>query len=222
MSFISKSLSAELKDELINTGGWNEYCPVSLDRLKLVEVIFSDFAGSIREGKLICLDVVSSNVINIFKNLLEAGFAINSVKLLSEFGYDDDKSMNANNSSCFNNRFISGTNRLSLHAYGLALDINPEQNPMLCLASAEENYINAKIYPSSGKDFMNRMLLKQGMVESFVENFFNNGFDVWGGLWQSPIDYHHFEVNRELAQKLVTSPQEQSEQLWLNHLQNCR
>lgn len=221
MSFITSNLPEQYKNHLLQSGGWNENCPIKLDRLSLVQVFFQDFTGQIQEGELICFDVAAQNILNIFKSLFESGFPINSIIPLSKFDYNDEKSMNANNSSCFNNRLISSGNKLSIHSYGLALDINPEQNPMISINEEENDFTNSKIYPALGKNYVNRLLLKQGMIEPVVEIFLKNGFDIWGGLWQSLIDYHHFEVNRTLAEKLAKSSKEESHNLWHNHLQNC-
>lgn len=102
--------------------------------------------------------------------------------------------MSANNSSCFNFRKIAGTDKLSLHAYGLAIDINPMQNPFIQ---------NSKISPANGKDFIDRSKIKAGMVEPVVEVFYKYGFTEWGGNWQEPIDYHHFQVPRQQIEALL-------------------
>lgn len=221
MNFISSNLSDEYKNHLKSSGGWNDNCPVAIDRLMLVEFPFQDFAGALKMGELICLDVVSQSVANIFKQLFEANFPIHQATLLDKLNYDDEESMKSNNTSCLNNRLIASTNKLSIHSYGLAIDINPEQNPMISFGNRSNFYTECKIFPSNGKGFLNRMLLKPGMVEPIVEIFFKNGFDIWGGLWQSPIDYHHFEVNRDLAAKLSSCTKDQASALWVNHLQSC-
>ena len=47
------------------------------------------------------------------------------------FQGSDDASMAANNSSAFNFRRVQGTQVLSHHARGLAIDLNPVQNPVV-------------------------------------------------------------------------------------------
>ena len=39
--------------------------------------------------------------------------------------------MEADNTSCFNYRVVAGTNRVSKHGLGTAVDINPRENPYL-------------------------------------------------------------------------------------------
>ena len=41
------------------------------------------------------------------------------------------------------------------------------------------------------------------MVEPIVEIFKKHGFSEWGGDWNSPIDYHHFQVPRNEIDKFV-------------------
>ena len=61
--------------------------------------------------------------------MYEANYPIEKVRLVDEYNADDETSMSANNSSCFNYRTISGTNKVSMHGRGLAVDINPLYNP---------------------------------------------------------------------------------------------
>ena len=51
------------------------------------------------------------------------------MKLIDAYGADDHRSMNADNTSAFNCRFVAGTSRWSQHAYGRAIDLNPIENP---------------------------------------------------------------------------------------------
>ena len=51
------------------------------------------------------------------------------VWLVDAYGASDDRSMEADNTSAFNCRFVAGTSRWSEHAYGKAIDINPVENP---------------------------------------------------------------------------------------------
>ena len=103
---------------------------------------------------------------------------------------------------CFG-RFITGNNNIpSIHSYGLAIDINPIQNPYITSKEQEENHI--KILPNSGKEYINRNNILPGMVESVVEILKKNGFKDWGGMWiyPRPIDWQHFQLPRPLAQLL--------------------
>ncbi len=51
------------------------------------------------------------------------------MELIDRYGGDDHRSMHHDNTSAFNCRFVNGTTRWSMHAYGKAIDINPRENP---------------------------------------------------------------------------------------------
>jgi hypothetical protein len=177
-------------------------------RLKFLSVSYYDFDRKIQnDGKIIVLDAVAPMVINIFKKLLQQKFPLQQVKLMDEFKGDDYLAMEANNSSAFNQRLIADTNEVSIHSYGLAIDINPLQNPVITL-----NYENgaARYFPTQGIKYANRLknidckTESFGFAESVVKIFYNNGFNIWGGNWDNPIDYHHFQTSRKLAGLLIT------------------
>lgn len=219
MNFNITSLNDKTKSSLIDLGIWSESCPVPLDRLCLANISHLDFAGNIKDGNIICLDIVAENVMSIFKELLEAKFPIEKADCFLGKG---EPTSNINITSCFYNRLIAGTTKISIHSYGLAIDINPNQNPVIYFEESEAEYAHARIYPKEGKSYINRMLLKPGMVEPITNIFFKNGLDIWGGLWHEPIDYHHFEVNRSLSEKLTSLPKEDAAKEWYFHLQNCK
>jgi hypothetical protein len=72
-------------------------------------------------------------------------------------------------------RNIAGSSRLSIHSYGLAIDINPNQNPH-CPSWAACN---------------GRNVLITNMPATFVNLFRNEGWG-WGGNWNSSKDAMHF------------------------------
>lgn len=51
------------------------------------------------------------------------------MRVVDDFGGDDERSMLADNTSAFNCRLVPGTSAWAQHAYGLAVDINPLENP---------------------------------------------------------------------------------------------
>ena len=94
--------------------------------------------------------------------------------------------MAANNSSAFNFRTIAGTNTISRHGFGMAIDINPIQNP----------YVRGNnVLPEAGRAYLNRNDVRPGMIVRggpVYEAFISRGW-IWGGNWNSLQDYHHFE-----------------------------
>lgn len=213
-SFSKSPLSNGLKQNMIKQNIWSSNCPVPLERLNLLKVSYIDFEGiEHHDGLLVVHDVVADYVIAIFRRLYENKFPIANVNLINDYNGDDDKSMKDNNSSAFNCRNILNSNDLSIHSYGLAIDINPVQNPYL-VGNYEYGKANLAVYPALGIEYINRRNIRAGMVESIVtangENvidiFSKYGFTVWGGDWNTPIDWHHFQVTREQAQIIAKLP----------------
>ena len=103
---------------------------------------------------------------------------------------DDEKSMTDNNSSAFNWRYIKGSTKLSNHSTGMAVDINPLYNPYYLSKRDRET-----IQPQSGKPYLDRTSdypYKMEVGDLCYELFTGHGF-IWGGDWESPKDYQHFE-----------------------------
>src|SRR5215470_19718540 len=75
------------------------------------------------------MDAAAESVLRIFTKLRKMRFPIAKARLINHYDGDDDASIADNNTSAFNSRNVAGTNTLSLHAYGLAIDLNPLQNP---------------------------------------------------------------------------------------------
>lgn len=212
MNNFSKSLiENSLREEMLRKNIWSPNCPVSLDRLNLLKVSYIDFENNHHhDGSLVVFDVIADNVLNIFRILYQKSFPINSIKLINDYDGDDKKSMIANNSSSFMYRPIENSNLISLHSYGLAIDINPLQNPYL---TTEYNIgkTAVNVYPPQGMEFINRRNIRPGMVESVMDEnnltiiniFEQNNFSIWGGRWNYPIDWHHFQVTRKQAETLA-------------------
>jgi len=179
-------LTAKDKAILTEKNIWKPACPVPLARLHKCQLSYVDFDGVKHDdGIMVVLDTVSEQVIAIFRELLAQKFPIHSIMPIDVFNGDDEASMAANNSSSFNFREIAGTSKLSMHSYGLAIDVNPLQNP----------YITGGVtYPDAGKAYLDRGNIRPGMVEPIVPIFAKHGFDVWGGDWETPKDWHHFQV----------------------------
>ena len=188
---------------------WQKDSPVPLDRLRLVNFPHYTFDGTIqKDGCFVVLDAVAEHVKKIVQTLFEMKFPLESAIPIEQFHGNDAASMEANNSSAYNCRKIAGENgRISIHSYGLAIDINPIQNPYIYFSSQDnqtEGRLN--IAPLSGIPYMNRHKLlnenQNGLCENIVDVFFQNGFTEWGGFWTTPLDWHHFQTPRTIAELL--------------------
>lgn len=196
-------LSEQLKSAMIAANVWQPDCPVPLDRLSLIsEIQYVDFSGLERDnGELVVLDVVAHSVESLFAQLFVRRFPIARMRLMHHYNGNDVLSMEDNNTSCFCHRPIEGSLMPSMHSYGVAIDINPLQNPFVTFEPGHEH--NPIIQPKAGWQYLNRHNQKPGMVEDAVLVFSRHGFNRWGGSWTTPIDFHHFEIPMSEVQALL-------------------
>lgn len=135
---------------------------------------------------------IVDKIINIFEELKNNNYQIEKIILIDEYGFDDEKSMMDNNTSAYNYRNIIGTKKLSNHARGLAVDINPLYNPYI-------KKINNKlcVFPKNSSKYINRDINCKYFIgkNDICYNIFKKHGFSWGGDWASAIDYQHFEYN---------------------------
>lgn len=166
---------------------------IDCDDLCLLKVKYYDFNNKVQNGEIICNKIIYNDLEEIFKELYNNKYQIEKIKLIDEYNYNDILSMEDDNTSCFNYRKILGTDKLSMHSYGLAIDINPLYNPYIL----EDN----SILPSNGREYADR---KKAFKHKIDENdlcyklFIEHGF-IWGGNWEYP-DYQHFERRKNVNQ----------------------
>ena len=159
---------------------------IRVEDLKLLEVTYIDFSGESQVGQMIVHKLVAEEVVDIFKILYEKAYPIDKIRLVYNYQGNDDLSMADNNTHSFNDRMIGKSKKMSNHAFGLAIDINPIQNP----------YVKGSvILPPEGKDYLNRETYQQGMVlkDDVCYHAFTDRGWTWGGDWDSLKDYQHFE-----------------------------
>jgi hypothetical protein len=195
VSPVSAALCQDMKAHRVLNAG----APVGCDRLRLVTYRYVDFDGSPRDdGRIVVLDAVADRVLQIFVALRARKFPIAKAKLMNAYDGDDDAAVEDNNTSSFNVRSVPGSTSISMHAYGLAIDLNPLQNPFI-----EKSGGKAGISPKAGAAYLDRRNLRPGMAETVVDIFAEHGFLVWGGEWRTQIDYQHFQVSRTMAASLI-------------------
>ncbi|MCA1325470.1 M15 family metallopeptidase [Herbaspirillum sp. alder98] len=174
--------------------------PVPCARLSRVSFDYHDFDGNVRQGAVVVLDAVAPQVESLFGELLLRSVPLAGAQPMEAFDGDDEKSMAANNTSAFNGRPMTGGGGWSKHAYGVAIDINPLQNPYVSQSGNGQQ----QVLPAAGADFLQRQPAQPGMAEDVVGVFYDHGFLIWGGNWKQPIDYQHFEIgSRAFVARLV-------------------
>lgn len=157
-----------------------------LDSLTLIDVYYFSFDKKLHKGQLVIHKDLEDEVQQIFEMIKILKFPIAKVIPIVKYGWSDDKSMMDNNTSCFNYRTIAGTNRLSLHSRGRAVDINPFLNPVV--------HPDGRIEPKGAK-YDPKVLGTLYSTHPVVLEFKRLGWR-WGGDFHSYKDYHHFDKEK--------------------------
>ena len=161
---------------------------IVLDTLTIKHI---DEQGVTHEGVIICNRTISRDLREIFAELYRAKYPIERIRPISEYNDDDELSMQANNTSCYCYRTVSGSARLSKHATGMAIDINPLYNP--CVRRKFDGTL--QVQPATGRPYVDRGKVFPYKItpnDLCYRLFLRHGFR-WGGNWRSLKDYQHFE-----------------------------
>jgi hypothetical protein len=153
-----------------------------LSQLSLIEVRYIGYDSLIHQGQIIVNQSISEEMGLIFNELLKVNFPIEKVIPIVYYNWDDDLSMRDNNTSSFNYRKVKNTNRLSLHALGMAIDINPRDNPFIDRhgnkSPTNSTYDTTSIGTITSSSQCYKIFKKFGWK--------------WGGNWRYYKDYQHF------------------------------
>lgn len=182
--FEYSSIPDDVKDKMIGKSMPSDE-PVNFDNLSYLNLTYYGFDDKAHIGEMIVDSRVASEVVDIFKELYEAKYPIKKIRLIDEYDAIDESSMADNNSSAFCYRTIAGTNKISNHGMGLAIDINPLQNP---------HVIGNNTSPKEGYVYADRSNSAKGMIKEgdAAYNAFTKRGWSWGGHWKNP-DFQHFE-----------------------------
>lgn len=187
--FFYQSITADVKLR-INGLSYKADCTVPYEDLRYVGILYYDFNEEVKQGEIICNKRIAQDLVEIFYELYENKYQIDKIRLIDEYNADDDLSCADNNTSCFNFRQVYGSSSLSKHALGLAIDINPFQNPYVTYPDGVE-----RISLPGSEPYADR---KSGLPHIITEDdlcyqlFTQHGFQ-WGGHWNSLKDYQHFQ-----------------------------
>jgi len=188
---------SEITDEIFDRiygKSFKEDCTLPREDLRYLHVLHKDAEGKEHEGEMIVNRHIAEDVLEILKELYEADYPIEKIRLVDEYDADDEASMEDNNSSSFNFRFISHTTKVSKHGLGLAVDINTLYNPYTKMVDGERI-----VEPVTGEPYLDREAdfpYKIDENDLCLKLFKEHGFE-WGGDWKDRKDYQHFEVPDE-------------------------
>lgn len=165
-------------------------CTIPRSDLRYLIILHRNMDGQAVVGELVVNKEISADILDIMRELYELNYPIEQVRLVDYYEGDDELSMAANNSSAFNWRTQTGSSaKISKHATGMAIDINPLYNPYYRFP-----YVNETVSPG-GDLYMDRMWefpFKIDEDDDCYRIFTEHGFK-WGGSWNSLRDYQHFE-----------------------------
>ena len=166
---------------------WHAGCPVGPSQLRRVRLAYWGFDGTAHTGSLVVNAAAVGDLVRVFSRLYAGRFPIRRMRPIDAYGGNDERSLAADNTSAFNCRYAvgPGPRRLSAHAYGQAIDVNPVENPYL---------ESGRVHPRAGRAYLDRADVRPGMAVRgglLVLSFAKVGWR-WGGRWTGTPDYQHF------------------------------
>ncbi len=180
-------VDASLRDTMTGVS-WRPGCPVGLRDLRVVTARHWGFDGRLKTGRLIVHRDVAADVVSVLRRLHSARFPIRRMVPVDAYGASDFRSIEADNTSAFNCRYVEGTTRWSEHAYGRAIDLNPIENPYVS---------GGRTSHRASVRYLDRSPCRRGMAcpsSAVVRAFEAIGWG-WGGYWTSVKDYQHFSAS---------------------------
>lgn len=189
-AFFSNQAVPDTIFALMQGRSYKEDCTVPRTDLRYLLILHRNLEGQAVVGELVVNRQIASDVLQIMQQLFRESYPIERVRLIDYYDADDERSMMANNTSCFCWRTVSGSTTVSRHALGMAVDINPLYNPYHRVRNGRE-----VVQPASGRPYLDRKAeFPYKITEGDVcyRLFIAHGFK-WGGAWTSLKDYQHFE-----------------------------
>jgi hypothetical protein len=168
---------------------WRAGCPVPPAQLRRLRLSYWGFDGSAHTGTLVVNVTAVGDLVRVFRRLYAPRFPIRRMRQIDAYGGNDERSLAADNTAAFNCRYTigPGPRRWSTHAYGLAVDVNPVENPYL---------EGGRVHPRAGRAYLDRSNVRPGMAVRggvLVRAFAAVGWQ-WGGRWRGTPDYQHFSA----------------------------
>ncbi len=201
--FSVREISDDLYDRMKSGNTYKEDCIVPREDLRYLLVLHKDKDGNTHQGEMVVHKLIAEDVLEIFEELYDAGYPIERMVLPDNYMADDEIMMRDNNSSSFNFRFISHTNKISKHGLGMAVDINTLYNPYHKIVTNDDETTEEVIEPATGAPYLDRSQDFDYKIEKddlCYRLFIEKGFE-WGGDWTDRKDYQHFELPTEITEK---------------------
>jgi hypothetical protein len=175
-------------ERVIARSTWRPGCPVGKDDVAWIRLTYWGFDQARHSGEMLVNGSVAEDVVDVFRQLYRARFPIESMGIARLEDLDALPTGDGNGTGSFACRPIRGGTGYSQHAYGLAVDLNPFQNPY---------HRGDVVLPELASAYLDRDWLRPGMITPdgpAVRAFASIGWG-WGGDWASLKDYQHFSAN---------------------------
>ncbi len=189
-----KPLPKPVKAQLKAGGFWHQRCPIALSDLRLLTVSYRGFDGRGHTGRLVVHKNAARPLAGVFRQLYQLRFPIRHMRLADTYGPRRSRPRDGDVSASFECRQAvpspctggRGTGSWSMHAYGLAIDINPRENPYVGCGQSRN---------PRARRYRDRSRLRRGMVTPRVVSAFRSIGWAWGGSWAGNTkDYMHFSA----------------------------
>jgi hypothetical protein len=167
---------------------WAADCPVKDTDLRYLTVSFRGFDGRAHTGELLVNVKAAEPLVTVFRQLFADGYPIERMHITSAAGLNAPPTGDGNTTESFACRPVRGAKSWSQHAYGLAVDVNPFQNPY---------HKGAVVLPELASSYLDRGTVRAGVIGPggpVVKVFAAVGWK-WGGDYRSLKDYMHFSAN---------------------------
>jgi hypothetical protein len=167
---------------------WRPGCPVAARDLAWVRLTFWGFDDRRHTGELLVNRSVAGPLVTVFHRLYDDRFPIEQMRITTQAEQDAPPTGDGNDTGAFACRPVRGATVFSQHAYGLAVDVNPFQNPYLK---------GDLVLPELASSYRDRDRHRPGMILAdgpVVRAFASIGW-TWGGTWRSLKDLQHFSAN---------------------------
>jgi hypothetical protein len=185
-------LPASVQTQLKAGGFWEKGCPVGLSDLRLLTVPYRGFDGRGHTGQLIVNQRAARPLVRVFGELYRLHHPIRHMRLADMYGPRRDRPRDGDVTGSFECRQAvpspctggRGTGSWSMHAYGLAVDVNPVENPYVGCGQSRD--------PAT-RPYFDRTRHRPGMVTRRAIAAFRSIGWGWGGSWTGNTkDYMHF------------------------------
>ncbi|WP_246050982.1 M15 family metallopeptidase [Nocardioides guangzhouensis] len=174
--------------DVIARSTWRPGCPVGKQDLAWVRMAYRGFDGARHSGEMLVNASVADDVVGVFRRLYRARFPIESMGITTKADQDAPPTGDGNVTGAFACRPVRGSTTFSQHAYGLAIDLDPFQNPY---------HRGDLVLPELASSYLDRGWVRPGMITPdgpAVRAFAAIGWG-WGGTWSSLKDFQHFSQN---------------------------